>query len=100
FSAGPVTFRTGEAGITVDQPNNNFSGPVSLFNSGNNSVMLRESGDLVLGTCSVGGICRLTASSIGQSVASTLTVGGPSHFTSSSGEGGILLNNRGNVFNG
>ncbi|MDR3477200.1 MAG: MBG domain-containing protein, partial [Gammaproteobacteria bacterium] len=61
-SAGTAIFNAGAAAINLSNASNNFTGPVSLYNSGNNNVILINNGNLALNTSTVGsGTLSLTA---------------------------------------
>ncbi|MCS6242328.1 MAG: filamentous hemagglutinin N-terminal domain-containing protein [Opitutus sp.] len=53
-SAGAASFTAGANAITLNNASNNFTGTVSLSNSGANNVSLRDTNALDLGTVSVG----------------------------------------------
>ena len=53
--AGAASFTAGAGVIALGNAGNDFTGPVSLSNSGTNSVALATSGDLTLGTVGIGG---------------------------------------------
>src|SRR6185503_13494847 len=59
---GAVSFNAGANAITLTNAGNDFTGAVSLNNSGNNNVSIRDTNALILGTSSVGsGTLTVTA---------------------------------------
>ncbi|MES2262903.1 MAG: filamentous hemagglutinin N-terminal domain-containing protein [Pseudomonadota bacterium] len=54
INAGAGSFDAGSAAIKLDQATNNFTGTVTLANSGNNDVTLKSNGALAFGASSVG----------------------------------------------
>jgi hypothetical protein len=66
-SAGAVTFNAGAGVITLTNASNDFTGSVSLNNSGNNNVSVQDNTDLPMGLSNVGsGTLSLNAGSIGS----------------------------------
>jgi hypothetical protein len=66
-SAGTVTFNAGAGVITLTNASNDFTGSVSLNNSGNNNVSVQDSTDLTMGLSNIGsGILNLNAGSSGS----------------------------------
>lgn len=68
---GAATFNAGAAGIALGNPGNDFTGPVSLNNSGSGSVTVADTNAIVLGASSLGsGALTVNAVGITQSVRS------------------------------
>ena len=66
-SAGAVTFNAGAGVITLTIASNDFTGSVSLNNSGNNNVSVQDNTDLPMGLSNVGsGTLSLNAGSSGS----------------------------------
>ncbi len=98
--AGAVTLNGGAGAITFNNAGNDFSGAVSLDNSGNNNVVLVNSGALSLGTSSVGtGTLQLTGAGLTQTGAITQAAGAGA-VTLNGGGDAITLTNAGNNFTG
>lgn len=58
---GAVSVTAGANAITLADSSNNFTGAVSLSNSGANNVSLRDTDTVTLGTVSIGGLLTVTA---------------------------------------
>ena len=72
-SAGTATFNAGAGAITLTQANN-FTGAVSLNNTGNNAVAVTDANAIILGSSSVGwGTLTVTAVGITQATRTTIT---------------------------
>jgi hypothetical protein len=94
---GTSSFSAGANAITLTNASNNFTGAVSLNNSGNHDVSVTDTNALVLGTSSLGRDLTVVASgTITQTGA--LTVAGTSSFTA--GANAITLTNASNDFSG
>jgi len=66
-SAGIVTFNAGTGVITLTNASNDFTGSVSLNNSGNNNVSVQDNNDLPMGLSNIGsGTLNLNAGSSGS----------------------------------
>jgi hypothetical protein len=74
-NAGAVTFNAGAGVITLANVGNDFTGLVSLNNSGNNNVSVQDSTDLPIGLSNLGsGTLNLNAGSSGSiKIASNVT---------------------------
>ncbi|NBY00613.1 MAG: hypothetical protein EBQ87_01315 [Planctomycetes bacterium] len=74
-SAGAVTFNAGAGAITLANVGNDFTGLVSLNNSGNHNVSVQDSTDLPIGLSNLGsGTLNLDAGSSGSiKIASNVT---------------------------
>ncbi|MHB8583704.1 MAG: two-partner secretion domain-containing protein, partial [Gammaproteobacteria bacterium] len=92
---GTSNFSAGANAITLNNPGNDFTGAVSLINSGANNVALTSSAALTLGTVSVGsGTLALTGVGINEGVAGSITqAAGAGAATLSAGAGVISLGN-------
>ncbi|MBI4971066.1 MAG: filamentous hemagglutinin N-terminal domain-containing protein, partial [Candidatus Omnitrophica bacterium] len=99
-AAGTSTFNAGAGAITLTTATNNFTGAVSLNNSGANSVSIRDTNAIVLGDSAVGsGTLTVTAVGITQTGAITQAAGaGTASFVG--GAGVITLTNAANDFTG
>jgi hypothetical protein len=96
-SAGTVTFSAGAGIITLSNAGNNFTGAVSLNNSGANNVAIRDVSAIGFGASTLGsGSFTVTAVGITQSGA--ITAAGTTSFNA--GAGVITLANAGNNFTG
>ncbi|MDR3478401.1 MAG: filamentous hemagglutinin N-terminal domain-containing protein, partial [Gammaproteobacteria bacterium] len=95
---GVASFSVGANPITLTQ-NNNFTGAVTLNNTGANNVSIVDNGALILGGTgsSIGGALTATGTS-GMTQTGTLTVQGLASFILSS-YGNVTLNTAANVFN-
>ena len=97
-AASAASFTTGAGAITLTQAND-FTGAVSLNNSGANNVAVTDANAIVLGTSSVGQNLAVTAGgNITQSGA--LTVPGTSTFTMNAINQDVLLGSAANNFAG
>ncbi|MGB9430079.1 MAG: hypothetical protein WCC11_09465, partial [Gammaproteobacteria bacterium] len=99
--AGTSNFSIGTFGLTLNNVGNNFTGAVSLTNSGANNVALTTSGVLTLGTLSLGsGTLALTGVGITEGAAGTITqAAGAGAVSINAGAGAITLSNA-NKFTG
>jgi fibronectin-binding autotransporter adhesin len=107
-SAGAATFNAGPAAITLTDPSNDFTGSVTLNNSGTNDVQVTDATAIVLGNVNVGtGALTVNAVGISQSLAIIQSAGagaatfnggaGPINLSVSSNDftGVVMLNNTG-----
>ncbi|MBX3604130.1 MAG: filamentous hemagglutinin N-terminal domain-containing protein [Piscinibacter sp.] len=99
--AGAVSVNAGANAITLDQAGNDFTGAVSLANSGANDVVLRDANALTLGTLTLGsGTLSLTSTGdLTQTGALTQAPGGQA-VTIAAGGGNVVLDQAGNDFRG
>ena len=98
--AGAVTFNAGAGVITLTNASNNFTGSVSLNNSGANNVAITDANTIDFGASTLGsGTFTVTAVGITQSGAITQASGAGSA-TFNAGTGVITLANVGNDFTG
>ncbi|MFC5583149.1 beta strand repeat-containing protein, partial [Rhodanobacter terrae] len=101
---GSSSFDAGGNAITLTDPGNNFTGAVSLSNSGANDVALSNNGNaLTLGNVNVGsGSLSVSGAGIAQAVGSTIAqAAGAGTASFNAGTNGTLtLGNSGNVFTG
>ncbi|MBI2753524.1 MAG: filamentous hemagglutinin N-terminal domain-containing protein [Betaproteobacteria bacterium] len=94
---GASSFSTGANPITLTHSGNDFTGAVSLTNSGANNVAITDLNAIVLGTSSVGsGTLAVTAA--GAITQSGAIVAGTASFNAGANE--ITLTNAGNDFTG
>lgn len=72
---GKVTFTANGGAIAINNRSNDFTGAVSLFNSGNNAVALTDANALVLGTANVGSgsLAISSGGALSQQNGSTIT---------------------------
>ncbi len=99
-SAGAVTVSAGAAAITLTNASNNFTGAVSLNNSGANNVAITNNGALNLGISSIGtGTLGLTGVGITQTGSITQAASAGA-VTVNAGAGVITLTNASNSFTG
>jgi hypothetical protein len=94
-----ATFIAGANAITLSHASNDFTGAVSLSNSGSNNVTIDDSNNLEFGTISIatGDLNVDVAGTITQSAA--ISVGGNSVFDNADGsDAPITLSNESNVF--
>ena len=97
---GITNINAGDGSIVLSNTSNNFTGAVSLTNSGNNAVTLVNSDALVLGTLNVGrGTLDITADGITQTGA-IIQADNAGAATFNVGNNALTLNNAGNVFTG
>ena len=99
-AAGAATFNGGAGVITLTDASNDFTGAVSLNNSGANNVAITDGNALNLGASSVG-TGTLTVNGVGITQSGTLTqaaLAGAATFIG--GAGVITLSNAGNDFTG
>lgn len=73
-AGGATSITAGAAGITLTNAGNDFTGTMSLINSGANPVMVKDVNALRLGNSSVGGVLTLTAPG-GITVAGNVSAG-------------------------
>src|SRR5690606_15864949 len=102
-SAGTATFTTGSGAITLTNINNNFTGAVSLNNSGANDVAVTDVNAIILGASNVGSgtfaVNATGANTITQTGAIVqAAAAGTATFTT--GAAAITLTNAGNDFTG
>jgi len=100
--SGITSLDAGAGTITLTDPDNDFTGAVSLSNTGANNIAVTDKNALLLGTVSMtpttAGQLSLTSVGISQDGATTITTGtGP--VTINAGAGAIALGNS-NDFNG
>ena len=94
--AGSTTINAGANPITLTQPANDFQGPVSLLNSGANTVAISDTNALVLGPSTLGsGAFNVSA---GGSVTQTGPVLASGTTTIAAGANAVALANAGNDF--
>jgi len=99
-SAGAATFTTGNDVITLTNAGNNFTGAVSLNNSGANNVAVTDSNAIILGASSIGsGTLTINAIGITQS-GSIVQAASAGIATFNAGAGVIALDDSGNDFTG
>ncbi len=97
--AGSTTFNAG-AGVINLNSNNQFTGSVSLNNSGANNVAVRDVDGIQLGTSNIGtGTFTVNANGISQSGAITQAANA-GNVTLNGGASDIVLNNNANEFVG
>ena len=98
--AGASSFNAGSGTITLTDAGNDFTGAVSLSNSGANDVAVSDAGALMLGASTIGsGALTLTATGISQTGAIVQAAGGGA-VTLDAGAGDLTLTNVGNDFTG
>jgi len=103
--AGEAAFITGGAAITLTNPANNFTGPVSVSNTGANDIAIVDVDAVVLGvvtqTANEAASLSVTAGGdISQAAGTSIVTGtGAVAFTSVAGKN-ITLDNNNNQFNG
>jgi len=89
--AGTSSFAAGNGAVTLTTATNDFTGAVSLSNSGANNVSIRDTNAIILGTSSVGtGTLTITANGITQTGTVTQAAGA-GDATLSGGTGAINL---------
>jgi len=94
-----ANFVAGANAVTLTNTGNDFSGAVSLSNSGTNDVGLRDVNDLELGTITTGQNLAVTASgSISDS--GVITVAGTTTLDNSGGTNAAIVLDSANVFTG
>jgi hypothetical protein len=99
-AAGVVTFNAGAGDITLTNAGNNFTGSVSLSNTGANNVAITDANTIDFGASTLGsGTFTVTAVGITQSGAITQASGAGSA-TFNAGAGVITLANASNDFTG
>jgi hypothetical protein len=98
--AGTSSLDAGAHGITLDNPNNDFTGAVSLINTGLNDILITDVNAILLGASTIGS-GTLTVNAIG------ITQNGPitqeaaaTGAIFNSGAGAIVLTDAGNDFTG
>jgi hypothetical protein len=94
-----VSFTAGANAITLDNSLNDFSGVVSLSNSGTNDIGLRDVNDLELGTITTGQNLAVTASGA-ISDSGVITVAGATTLDNSGGTNAAIVLDSANVFTG
>ncbi|MDB5384865.1 MAG: hypothetical protein JWM11_511 [Planctomycetaceae bacterium] len=107
--SGPVVQATGATGaafnggagvITLTNPSNDFTGPVSLSNSGTNAVSLIDTNAVILGVSNLGS-STLTVSATGiTQTGSVVQAAGAGTATFNAGAAALTLTNSGNDFTG
>ncbi|RDH83866.1 MAG: hypothetical protein DIZ80_06950 [endosymbiont of Galathealinum brachiosum] len=106
--AGSVAFNAG-VGVIALAENNQFAGPVSLNNSGNNNVSITDVDNIVFGNTSVGegsltvnavGISQVSGTSLTQDSDTGLADGTAGDVTLNAGAGSIDLSEAANDFSG
>lgn len=98
--AAAVNINGNNGTINFSNGANDFTGPVSLNNTGNNSAFLHDTNGIDLGASNVGGFLQVVAFNAGDITQSdAITVGGNSNFYVAAGQS-IQLNNAGNDFQG
>ncbi|WP_345781180.1 filamentous hemagglutinin N-terminal domain-containing protein, partial [Metallibacterium sp.] len=101
--AGAATFNAGAGALTLGNAGNDFTGAVSLNNSGPNDVTLNNgSNALTLGSSSVGsGTLTVSGTGITQAAGTSITqAAGAGAATFNAGAGALTLGNTGNDFQG
>ena len=99
--AGAASFTTGAGAITLNTATNNFTGPVSLTNTGLNNVSITDTNALALGTVNVGSGTLAIQSNGALTQAGAITqAAGAGAVTVNAGAGAITLNNVANDFVG
>jgi fibronectin-binding autotransporter adhesin len=99
--AGASSFSAGDAAITLNNISNQFTGAVSLSNSGANNVMLTNGGPLTLGNVTVGnGSLSLSGNGISQSAGTAITQAASAGSITLNSGSAIALANTGNNFTG
>ena len=96
-----TSFNAGSGAIELNNVGNNFSGPVSLTNTGAHNISIVDANSLVLSRVSMsndGG--ALTVTTHGEVTQTGAIVTGTGATTINSGDGAITLNNAGNNFRG
>ncbi|MGH6649470.1 beta strand repeat-containing protein, partial [Aquabacterium sp.] len=96
--AGAATFNGGAGVITLTQAND-FTGAVSLNNSGANNVAVTDANALVLGTSSVG-TGTLTVNAVGITQTGALTQAGGAGAATFNGGAGVITLTQANDFTG
>jgi len=91
---GTSSFTAGANTITLTNASNDFTGAVSLSNTGNNTVSVRDTNALVLGASTVGGDLTLQAAGAVTQTAG-ITVGGGLSVTTTHAAGDVVINNTG-----
>jgi fibronectin-binding autotransporter adhesin len=86
---GTASFSAGANAITLTHLSNDFTGAVSLDNSGGNAVAIRDQNALTLGACTIVG--QFNADAHGLTVAGLVTVTGWT-FLTSTGAGDVRIN--------
>ena len=94
-----VSFTAGANPITLDNSLNDFSGVVSLSNSGTNDIALTDVNDLEFGTINAGQNLAVTTSGAISDVG-VITVAGSTTFDNSGGTNAAIVLDSANVFNG
>ncbi|NVO07527.1 MAG: S-layer family protein, partial [Rhodoferax sp.] len=100
-AGGTSSFTAGANAITLASASNDFTGAVSLSNSGANNVSLRDANALVLGTVAVGSVTVSIQSggTVTQAGAITQTAGAGA-VSLNAGGSNLTLTNPGNDFKG
>lgn len=96
-SAGGVSFNTGASAITLNNVNNDFTGAVSLNNSGANAVSIRDKNAIDLGLSSLGS-GALTIYAVGITQSGEIVQAAGSSVIFSGGTAGIELTDVDNEF--
>ncbi len=98
--AGAAVFNGGAGVIDLSNAGNDFTGPVSLNNSGANDVVLTDANGLILGTSTLGS-GALTVNAVGiTQVGPIIQAAGAGAAVFNGGAGVIDLSNAGNDFTG
>ncbi|MEJ2573160.1 MAG: hypothetical protein P8164_06150, partial [Gammaproteobacteria bacterium] len=98
--AGTSSLNAGPHAITLDNPNNDFGGAVSLINTGPNNILINDINNIIFGTSTIGS-GTLTVNAIGITQVGPITqeaAAGTATFNS--GAGAIVLTDPGNDFTG
>lgn len=96
-SAGDVSFNTGASAITLNNVNNEFTGAVSLNNSGANAVSIRDKNAIDLGSSSLGS-GSLTVYAVGITQSGEIVQAAGSSAIFNGGTAGIELTDVDNEF--
>ncbi|HVZ62967.1 MAG TPA: autotransporter-associated beta strand repeat-containing protein, partial [Lacunisphaera sp.] len=97
-SAGAVTFNGGAAAIDLTNSSNDFTGAVSLNNSGANNVAITDTNALIVGTSSVGNDLALTAGGDITQTGAITAIGGVMTVAVTAAGSDILLGTQANDF--
>ena len=98
--AGTSSLNAGPHAITLDNPNNDFTGAVYMINTGPNDILINDVNAIVFGTSTIGS-GTLTVNAIGITQVGPITqeaAAGAATFNS--GSGAIVLTDPGNDFTG
>ncbi|MGH8619553.1 MAG: filamentous hemagglutinin N-terminal domain-containing protein, partial [Burkholderiales bacterium] len=96
---GTSSFTAGANAITLTNGSNDFTGAVSLNNSGANNVAVTDANALVLGTSSVG-TGTLTVNAVGITQTGALTQAGGAGAATFNGGAGVITLTQANDFTG